>query len=68
MNAAPPFPDGGRNRRTAVSTAAEMHQDLDDLGIYFDFIFRDHLRLLAANKQTHFALELARAFNRWMVD
>lgn len=68
MNTAPPFPDGGRNRRTAVATAAEMHLDLDDLGIDFDFIFPDHLLLLAASKQTHFALELARAFNRWMVD
>ncbi len=68
LNAVPPFPDSGGNRRTTVSTAAQMRTDLDELGIDIGVLFPDHLLLHAAIKQTDYALALARAYNRWLVD
>jgi uncharacterized protein len=64
----PPFPASGGDRRTTVSTAAQMRKDLDDLGVDIGVIFPDHLLLHAAIKQQDYALAVAKAYNRWLVD
>ncbi len=64
----PSFPESGGQRRMTVTSAAQMRADLDDLGIDIGVIFPDHLLTHAALKQTDYALSLARAYNRWLVD
>ena len=64
----PSFPQSGGDRRTTVTSAAEMRQDLDDLGIDIAVLFPDHLLSHAALKQTDYAVALARAYNRWLVE
>lgn len=56
------------DRRTTVTSAAEMRQDLDELGVDVGVIFPDHFLTHAAIKQDDYAVALARAYNRWLVD
>lgn len=56
------------DRRTTVTSAAQMRQDLDDLGVDIGVIFPDHFLSHAAIKQDDYAVALARAYNRWLVD
>ncbi|MCC7452481.1 MAG: amidohydrolase [Anaerolineae bacterium] len=64
----PSFPQSGGDRRTTVSSAAQMRQDLDDLGVDIGVIFPDHLLSLASIRQDDYAVALARAYNRWITD
>jgi uncharacterized protein len=64
----PMFPDSGGQRRMTVTSAAQMRQDLDDLGVDVGVLFPDHFLLHAAIKQADYAVALARAYNRWLVD
>ncbi len=64
----PSFPQSGGDRRMTVTSAPQMRQDLDDLGIDIGIMFPDHLLSHAAIKQTDYAVALARAYNRWLVE
>ena len=64
----PSFPQSGGDRRNTVTSAAQMRQDLDDLGVDIGVIFPDHLLSHAGLKQTDYAVALARAYNRWLVE
>jgi len=64
----PIFPNSGGDRRTTVTSAAQMRQDLDDLGVDMAVLFPDHLLSHAAIKQTDYAVALARAYNRWITE
>ncbi len=68
LNITPPFPQSGGDRRTTVTSAGQMRQDLDELGVDIGVIFPDHFLLHAAIRQTDYAVALARAYNRWLVD
>jgi predicted TIM-barrel fold metal-dependent hydrolase len=63
----PPFPHEWGERRNEVHSAAQMRQDLDDLGVDIGVLFPDHFLGLAAIKPTDYAVALARAYNRWLV-
>jgi predicted TIM-barrel fold metal-dependent hydrolase len=64
----PSFPNSGGDRRNTVNSAAQMRQDLDDLGVDIAVIFPDYLLKHAAIKQDDYAVAVARAYNRWLVD
>lgn len=64
----PPFPDTVGSRRNTVTSASQMRQDLDELGVDIGILFPDHLLLLATLPKADYAVALARAYNRWMVD
>ncbi|MCH2540219.1 MAG: amidohydrolase [Anaerolineales bacterium] len=64
----PSFPDSGGDRRSTVSSASQMRQDLDSLGIDIGVLFPDALLSHASIKNTDYAVALARAYNRWMVE
>jgi predicted TIM-barrel fold metal-dependent hydrolase len=64
----PMFPQSGGQRRMTVTSPAQMRQDLDDLGVDIGVIFPDHFLLHAAIKQVDYAVALARAYNRWLVE
>src|SRR5262249_38598919 len=68
LNAWPPFPESGGDRRNTVNSAAEMRKDLDDIGVDIAVLFPDHLLLHAAIRQHDYALAVAQAYNRWLVD
>ncbi len=67
LNAWPVFPPG-TTRRTTLTSVSEARKDLDDLGINVAVLFPDALLLHAAIKQPDYAVALARAYNRWLVD
>jgi predicted TIM-barrel fold metal-dependent hydrolase len=60
-----PFP-GGSNRRQIVTSAQEMRQGLNELGVDQAVLFPDHLLSLAMVRDPAFATTLARAYNRWL--
>src|SRR5687767_5667673 len=60
----PPIP-GGHPFRT-VRTAGEMREGLAALGIEIGILFPDHLLLFATIPHPEYALELSRAYNRWL--
>ena len=64
----PTFPQSGVARRTTVTSAAQMRADLDMLGVDIGVIFPDHLLSHAVLKQADYAVALARAYNRWLVE
>ncbi len=64
----PAFPESGGDRRKTVTSAAQMRGDLDDLGIDIGVLFPDHFLMHAALRQTDYAVAVARAYNRWLVD
>jgi len=64
----PSFPQSGGDRRNTVTSAAQMRQDLDDLGVDIAVLFPDHLLSHAAIRQDDYAVALARAYNRWLVE
>lgn len=64
----PPSLTSVGDRRTTVTSAAQMRQDLDDLGVDIGIMFPDHFLSHAAIKQDDYAVALARAYNRWLVD
>jgi predicted TIM-barrel fold metal-dependent hydrolase len=61
----PPIPGGHAYR--SVRSAAEMRQGLAELGIEQAVLFPDHLLLFATIPHAEYALELSRAYNRWLV-
>jgi predicted TIM-barrel fold metal-dependent hydrolase len=63
----PSFPESGGDRRTTVTTAKQMRQDLDDLGVDIGILFPDHFLSHAAIKQADYAVAIAQAYNRWLV-
>jgi predicted TIM-barrel fold metal-dependent hydrolase len=60
----PPIPGGHPYR--SVRTAAEMRAGLAALGIETAVLFPDHLLLFATIPHPEYALELSRAYNRWL--
>jgi predicted TIM-barrel fold metal-dependent hydrolase len=64
----PPTPPGVGNRRTTVTSAKQMREDLDEMGIDIGILFPDHFLTHAAIKQDDYAVAIARAYNRWLVD
>ena len=64
----PSFPQSGGDRRNTVTSAVQMRQDLDELGVDIGVLFPDHLLSHAALKQEDYAVALARAYNRWLVE
>jgi predicted TIM-barrel fold metal-dependent hydrolase len=68
LGAFPPTPPGVGNRRTTVTSAKQMRQDLDEMGIDIGVCFPDHFLSHAAIKQDDYAVAIARAYNRWLID
>ena len=64
----PPFPQGSGERRYAVTSAAQMRKDLDELSVDIGIIFPDNFLYLAALRDASYAVALARAYNRWLTD
>jgi predicted TIM-barrel fold metal-dependent hydrolase len=64
----PPFPNSSGQRRKTVLTAQEMRKDLDDLGIDIGILFPDFFLFHAALQQADYAVALAKAYNRWLVE
>ncbi len=64
----PPFPESGSQRRQVVTSAAQMRKDLDDLRVDIGVIFPDNLLLLASLRDADYAVAIARAYNRWLLD
>jgi predicted TIM-barrel fold metal-dependent hydrolase len=62
------FPDSGGKRRSTVTSAKQMREDLDELGVDIGILFPDHFLMLAVLPQAAYAVALARAYNRWLVD
>jgi predicted TIM-barrel fold metal-dependent hydrolase len=62
----PPIPGGHAAR--SVHTAAEMREGLAALGIEVAVLFPDHLLLFATIPHPEYALELSRAYNRWLIE
>jgi predicted TIM-barrel fold metal-dependent hydrolase len=63
-----PFPDSGGKRRNTVTSAGQMREDLDELGVDIGILFPDHFLTLAILAQAPYAVALARAYNRWMTE
>jgi len=68
LNPWAPIPESLASRRQTVSDAAQMREDLDALGVDVGILFPDHFLSLAAFPTADYALALARAYNRWLVD
>ncbi len=68
MLAWPSFPDSSGRRRHTVSTPTEMRRDLDDLGVNIGVLFPDFMLLHAVVRQPDYAVALAKAYNRWLID
>ena len=64
----PMFPDGSGRRRKTVTTPGEMRKDLDDLAIDIGILFPDFFLFHAALQQSDYAVALAKAYNRWLVE
>lgn len=56
------------DRRNTVTSAIQMRTDLDEMGVDVGIIFPDNFLSHAALKQDDYAVALARAYNRWLVD
>jgi predicted TIM-barrel fold metal-dependent hydrolase len=67
MSPFPSFPDAQGQRRHIVTSADQMRQDLDDLGVDIGILFPDCLLVHAAIRNTEYAVAVARAYNRWLV-
>jgi uncharacterized protein len=55
-------------RRTVVTDPGQLREDLDLLGVDVGVLFPDSLLLHALLKPADYAVALARAYNRWLVD
>jgi uncharacterized protein len=55
-------------RRTTVTTPAQLREDIDLLGVDIPVLFPDSMLLHALVKPPAYAVELARAYNRWLID
>jgi predicted TIM-barrel fold metal-dependent hydrolase len=64
----PIFPDSSGQRRKTVTSAKEMRKDLDDLGVDIAVLFPDFFLFHAALQQADYAVALAKAYNRWLVE
>ena len=62
----PQFP-GGQPLRF-VTTPSQLRKELDELGIDLAILFPDHLLKIAVFPDADYAMALARAYNRWMID
>ena len=62
-----PWP-GGINRPIAEESPQQCRQDLDSMGIGPAILFPDHLLKINLFNDGEYAMALARAYNRWMVD
>src|SRR2546425_2584477 len=63
----PVFPGLGA-RRTTASSPAELRGDLDDLGVDVGVLFPDQLLLHAVLQDPEYAVAVAQAYNRWLVE
>lgn len=68
INPWPSFPQGTGARRMQVNSADQLRKDLDQLGVNVGLLFPDHLLLLATLKRSEYAVAVARAYNRWLVE
>ncbi|MBJ7614399.1 MAG: amidohydrolase [Candidatus Dormibacteraeota bacterium] len=71
----PPFSDpwpnlsqGLSNRRSMVTSAAQMRSDLDELGVRTGVLFPDYLLQHSLIRGVDYPVELARAYNRWVFE
>ena len=64
----PIFPNSSGQRRKIVTSAKEMRKDLDDLGVDIGILFPDFFLFHAALQQPDYAVALAKAYNRWLVE
>ncbi len=64
----PPFPQSGSERRQVVTSSKQMREDLNELRIDTGVVFPDNLLLLGAMRDGDYAVALARAYNRWLID
>jgi predicted TIM-barrel fold metal-dependent hydrolase len=55
-------------RRTTVTSPQQLRQDLDLLGVDVPVLFPDSMLLHALIKPPVYAVALARAYNRWLVE
>jgi uncharacterized protein len=55
-------------RRTIVSDPGQLREDLDLLGVDVGVLFPDSFLMHALLKPVDYAVALARAYNRWLVD
>jgi predicted TIM-barrel fold metal-dependent hydrolase len=62
----PPIP--GSHAYRSVDTAAEMRAELSELEIDIGILFPDHMLLFAAIPNAEYAVALARAYNRWLME
>ena len=63
-----PLWPGGQNRPLFVTSPEECRRDLDSLGIESAILFPDHLLKLAIQVNGDYAMALARAYNRWLIE
>jgi predicted TIM-barrel fold metal-dependent hydrolase len=63
-----PLWPGGQNRPMFVTSPTQCRRDLDSLGIDSAILFPDHLLKLALQVNADYAMALARAYNRWLID
>jgi predicted TIM-barrel fold metal-dependent hydrolase len=66
MNPYPVFP--GAERKHLVVSARELRADLDALGVNVGVLFPDALLLHAVLRPAEYAVAVARAYNRWLVE
>jgi uncharacterized protein len=64
----PIFPNSSGQRRKTVTSAKEMRKDLDDLGVDIGILFPDFFLFHAALQQVDYAVALAKAYNRWLLE
>ena len=63
-----PLWPGGQNRPMFVTSPSQCRQDLDAFGIESAILFPDHLLKLAIQVNGDYAMALARAYNRWLIN
>jgi predicted TIM-barrel fold metal-dependent hydrolase len=68
FSAWPAFPHTRGERRSTMSSSVQARADLDDLGIDIGILFPDHLLMHAGLKNDEYAVAVAQAYNRWLVD
>ena len=63
-----PLWPGGQNRPQFETSPTQCRQDLDSFGIESAILFPDHLLKINLLANGDYAMALARAYNRWLID
>jgi predicted TIM-barrel fold metal-dependent hydrolase len=63
-----PLWPGGQNRPMFVTSPTQLRRDLDGFGIKSAILFPDVLLRLAIQVNGDYAMALARAYNRWLIN